>query len=51
MVPNDPTMLATFLAGTGVPQAEIDDIIRTQFPGPDRPARSTNAPGAAQISQ
>jgi hypothetical protein len=26
-------MLAAFLAGTGVPQAEIDDIIRTQFPG------------------
>jgi len=34
VVRNDPSMLAAFLAGTGVPQAEIDDIIRTQFPGP-----------------
>lgn len=32
MVRNDPSILAAFLAGTGVPQAEIDDIIRTQFP-------------------
>jgi hypothetical protein len=32
MVRNDPSMLAAFLAGTGVPEAEIADIIRTQFP-------------------
>jgi hypothetical protein len=42
MVRNDPSLLAAFLAGTGVPQAEIDDIIRTQFPaapvhGSDQP--------------
>jgi hypothetical protein len=28
-------MLASFLAGTGVPAAEIEDIIRSQFPGTD----------------
>ena len=31
-------MLATFLAGTGIPAAEIEDIIRSQFPGADAAA-------------
>jgi hypothetical protein len=46
-------MLAAFLAGTGIPRAEIEDIIRTQFPGAD-PAAVVNGAfglGAAQTSQ
>ena len=31
-------MLAAFLAGTGIPAAEIEDIIRKQFPDSDAAA-------------
>ena len=31
-------MLATFLTGTGIPAAEVEDIIRKQFPGSDAAA-------------
>jgi hypothetical protein len=36
-------MLATFLAGTGIPTAEIEDIIRTQFPGTNAAAVALDA--------
>ena len=42
-------MLAAFLAGTGIPAAEIEDIIRKQFPGADAAAVASSA--AAQTSQ
>jgi hypothetical protein len=29
------TLLATFLAGTSMPEAEIEDILRRHFPGED----------------
>ena len=29
------TLLATFLAGTSMPDGEIEDIIRRHFPGED----------------
>jgi hypothetical protein len=54
VVRNDtPGMLATFLAGTGVPAAEIEDIIRSQYPGADAAAvvNGTTASRSAQISQ
>jgi hypothetical protein len=45
-------MLAAFLAGTGVPAAEIDDIIRSQFPSADAAAVVSDVSAArAQISQ
>jgi hypothetical protein len=31
-------MLASFLAGTAMPAAEIEEIIRSQFPGSDAAA-------------
>jgi hypothetical protein len=31
-------MLATYLAGTGMPEVEIEDIIRGQFPAEDAAA-------------
>jgi hypothetical protein len=36
-------MLASFLAGTAMPAAEIEDIIRMQFPGADAAAVVTEA--------
>ncbi len=46
-------MLATFLAGTGLPKAEIEEIIRGQFPGEDAPAIVSTAVATprGQISQ
>ena len=46
-------MLATFLAGTGLPAAEIEEIIRGQFPGEDATAvvSSAVATPRGQISQ
>jgi hypothetical protein len=32
------TLLATFLAGTSMPDGEIEDIIRRHFPGEDAAA-------------
>jgi hypothetical protein len=32
------TLLATFLAGTSMPEGEIEDIIRRHFPGEDAAA-------------
>jgi hypothetical protein len=32
---NSSTLLATFLAGTSMPEAEIEDILRRHFPGED----------------
>jgi hypothetical protein len=54
VVRNDtPGMLASFLAGTGIPAAEIEDIIRSQFPGADAAAVASGATASrsAQISQ
>jgi hypothetical protein len=39
-------MLATFLAGTGQPAAEIEEIIRAQFPGADAALVVSDATGA-----
>ena len=46
-------MLAAFLAGTGIPAAEIEDIIRSQFPSADAASvvSGATAPRGAQISQ
>jgi hypothetical protein len=54
VVPIDASgMLATFLAGTGVPRAEIEDIIRTQYPHADPAAIVSDAvgPGAPQTGR
>ena len=32
---NSSTLLATFLAGTSMPEGEIEEIIRRHFPGED----------------
>jgi hypothetical protein len=42
---NSSTLLATFLAGTSMPDGEIEDIIRVHFPSEDAEAviRSVNA--------
>lgn len=42
---NSSTLLATFLAGTSMPEGEIEDIIRRHFPAEDAAAviRSVNA--------
>ena len=44
-------MLASFLAGTGIPASEIEDIIRSQFPGTNAAAVASDATKRAQISQ
>ena len=38
-------MLATFLAGTGIPAPEIEEIIRKEFPGADAAAVASAATG------
>jgi hypothetical protein len=46
---NSSTLLATFLAGTSMPEAEIADIIRRHFPAEDAAAviSSVNAQRSA----
>jgi hypothetical protein len=54
MVRNDTSgMLATFLAGTGIPAPEIEEIIRKEFPGTDAAAVASAATGdrRAQTNQ
>jgi hypothetical protein len=54
VVRNDASaMLAVFLAGTGVPRLEVEDIIRSQFPGSDPAAVADGAfgPQKAHTSQ